>query len=46
MLPWKDIARQEGLMAGIRACRAAYGYSLSEARFCVEGYLGKKGSCT
>lgn len=36
---WKQAAREQGLMAGIRACRAAHGLGLMEARDCVEAYL-------
>lgn len=36
---WKRIARDESFLKGIAACRAAHGYSLREARECVESYL-------
>jgi hypothetical protein len=36
---WKKVAREEGLIAGARACRASLGIGLREARDCVEGYL-------
>lgn len=36
---WKRAAREQGLMEAIRQCRAAYGYSLMEAKYCVHKYL-------
>ena len=39
---WKKVADAEGLLAGVRSCRAELGLSLSEARDCVEGYLNSR----
>ena len=36
---WKEVARRQGLISGVKACRSAHGFSLMEARDCVEEYL-------
>jgi len=43
---WKQVVRTEGLMRGVKACRAAHGFSLTEARDCVEAYLASVGSAS
>ena len=36
---WKMVARTCGAIDAIKACRAAHGFSLREARDCVDSYL-------
>ena len=36
---WKQLARRGQAIPAIKACRAKHGYSLREAKDCVEGYM-------
>lgn len=38
---WKQLARRAELIEAIKACRSAHGYSLREAKDCVEGYVAR-----
>jgi ribosomal protein L7/L12 len=38
---WKQLARKRLLIPSIKACRAAHGYSLMEAKDCVDSYIAR-----